>query len=92
VTSRSPYTIEISPAAWSQLGALPRGAYLRIQSTLHEAALRSITGAPAVEGRNTVLESGFSFDSEEYAARYDVDPETRRIILREVVRRPMSAE
>jgi mRNA-degrading endonuclease RelE of RelBE toxin-antitoxin system len=82
------YTVEVSPTAWKQMAHLPLETYRRIREELDAVAARMRVETPVplpqkyvrpVETRSILVEG--------YLALYEVDPERRRLTLREVVRR-----
>lgn len=84
------YTVEISPAAWTQLATLPVDDYGRIRTKL-DALANELTAAqpppwptpaqeaPGVDARASIVEG--------FAVLYGVDTERRRITVLEVTRR-----
>ncbi|MGZ3461494.1 MAG: type II toxin-antitoxin system RelE family toxin [Archangium sp.] len=82
------YTVEISPAAWRQMAHLPLETYQRIREELETMAarLRPETPAPLLRKRERPVETG-ALLIEDHVARYEVDPERRRITLQEISRR-----
>ncbi|WP_309888887.1 hypothetical protein [Archangium sp.] len=78
----SNYTVEVSATAWKQLSHLSLETYQHIRAELDSLAKRVGTATPVpLPGvtRSIVVEG--------YVARYNVDPERRRLTLIDVARR-----
>jgi len=75
-TPGSSYTVEISPPAWRQLAYLRQETYQRIRQELEGVArAQGASSKPFVQVDDAL-------------AVYDVDHDKRRVVLREVSRRP----
>ena len=75
------YTVEVSATAWKQMEHLPLETYQRIRRELESVAarLRPDTRPRSVEIRSLTIEG--------HTAIYEVDPERRRVTLREIASR-----
>jgi mRNA-degrading endonuclease RelE of RelBE toxin-antitoxin system len=70
------YTVEITPPAWTQLASLTQETYQRIRQELEGvASAQGVSSKPFVQVDDAL-------------AVYDVDHVKRRVVLREVSRRP----
>jgi mRNA-degrading endonuclease RelE of RelBE toxin-antitoxin system len=75
-TPASAYTVEISPPAWKQLSYLRQETYQRIRQELE-----GVASTHGTSSKPFVL-------VDDALAVYDVDHDQRRVVLREVSRRP----
>jgi hypothetical protein len=82
------YTVEVSPAAWRQLAHLPLETYQRIREELDAAAarLRPATPVPLPQKLVRTVETR-SILVDGHVALFEVDPDRRRLTLREIARR-----
>lgn len=85
------YTVEISATAWTQMQHLPLETYKRVRQELDAVAarLRPETPAPVPRKRSRPVETR-TLMVESLVALYDVDPERRRLTLREISRHARS--
>jgi len=82
------YTVEVSATAWKQMEHLPLETYQRIRRELESLAarLKPETPAPLSLKRPRSVETR-SLTIEGHTAIYEVDPERRRVTLREIASR-----
>jgi mRNA-degrading endonuclease RelE of RelBE toxin-antitoxin system len=82
------YTVEVSATAWKQMEHLSLATYQRIRKELELVAnrLRPETPAPLPQRRFRPLEIR-SLTVEGHTVLYEVDPEHRRVTLRELTGR-----
>ncbi|HEX8437132.1 hypothetical protein [Archangium sp.] len=83
------YTVEVASAAWKQLSHLPLDTYQRIRGELDTVAARLSGMGPHTLSllRSACLVTALSVVVEEYVVLYDMQPESKRVTLREVARR-----
>jgi mRNA-degrading endonuclease RelE of RelBE toxin-antitoxin system len=86
---RRPYTVDIAPAAWRQLGAVPGEIFQRIRRELDAlAVLTTQRPPPSLE---TLMDSSpptaLSFFVEHFVAIYEIDDDRRAVTLLEVSQR-----
>lgn len=83
------YGIEVTSGAWKQLSHLPLETYQRIRHELDVVAARLTNLGPnSLSLLKTVcLLTSLSLVVEEYVVLYDMEPERKRLTLREVARR-----
>lgn len=74
------YTVEIDPAAWSQLALLRVETYRRVREALSTVACEVTAGNTVQQGQ----ESPFPLVVDGTVAHYDVDHDKRQVLLREV--------
>ncbi len=84
-TDSNPYLILCSPRAWGKLESVPAPTLSRLQHTLRGLAQR--LAANGVDPRR--LPQTGTLDVDEHIAVYELDPSRRRIILEEILRRPV---
>jgi mRNA-degrading endonuclease RelE of RelBE toxin-antitoxin system len=82
------YNVEVSPAAWRQLAHLPLETYQRIREELEATAarLRPTTPVPLPQKLVRTVETR-SILVDGHVALFEVDPDRRRLTLREIARR-----
>jgi mRNA-degrading endonuclease RelE of RelBE toxin-antitoxin system len=85
----STYSIEVSAGAWKQLSHLPLENYQRIRNELDAVAARLANLGPhtLVLLKTVCLLTSLSLVVGEYVVLYDMEPERKRVTLREVARR-----
>jgi mRNA-degrading endonuclease RelE of RelBE toxin-antitoxin system len=83
------YGIEVSSGAWTQLSQLPLETYRRIRNELDAVAARltHLGPHPLVLLKTVCLLTSLSLVVGEYIVLYDMEPERKRLTLREVARR-----
>jgi hypothetical protein len=82
--STESYRVEVTPAAWSQIGSVPQDVFRRIQ-----ARLMVIAELAGVDQRLThSIHSPMQVVVEDFVADYSVDPQTRAVTLWQVRRYP----
>ncbi|QRN99657.1 hypothetical protein JRI60_11805 [Archangium violaceum] len=91
---RQPYTVDIAPAAWRQLGAVPGELFQRIRRELDALAALSTQRPPP--GLETLMRSSLpvlSFFVERFVVLYEIDDDRQVVTLLEVSQRlPLDAE
>ncbi len=85
---QQPYTVDIAPAAWRQLGAVPGEVFQRIRRELDALALLTTQRPPP--SLETLLDStptALSFFVENFVVIYELDDDRRVVTLLEVSQR-----
>jgi mRNA-degrading endonuclease RelE of RelBE toxin-antitoxin system len=82
------YSIEVSAGAWKQLSHLSLENYQRIRNELDAVAARlaNLGPHPLVLLKTVCLLTSLSLVVGEYVVLYDMEPERKRVTLREVAR------
>jgi len=84
-----PYTVNIAPTAWRQLGAVPKPVFQRIRRELDAiAALATQKPLPNLEPlKSSSSSAALSFSLENFVLLYEVNEERRVLTLLEVSQR-----
>ena len=84
-----PYTVNIAPTAWRQLGAVPKPVFQRIRRELDAiAALATQKPLPSLEPlKSSSSSAALSFSLESFVLVYEVNEERRVLTLLEVSQR-----
>jgi len=84
-----PYTVNIAPTAWRQLGAVPELVFQRIRRELDAiAALATQKPLPSLEPlKSSSASAALSFTLENFVLLYEVNEERRVLTLLEVSQR-----
>ena len=83
------YSIEVSSGAWKQLSHLPLETYQRVRGELDAVAARlaKLGPQPLSLLKTVCLLTSLSIVVGDYVVLYDMEPERKRVTLREVARR-----
>ncbi|MFY0523979.1 type II toxin-antitoxin system RelE family toxin [Archangium gephyra] len=83
------YSIEVSSGAWKQLSHLPLETYQRVRGELDAVAARLANLGPHTLTllKTVCLLTSLSLVVGDYVVLYDMEPEHKRVTLREVARR-----
>ena len=84
-----PYTVNIAPTAWRQLGAVPEAVFQRIRRELDAiAALATQRPLPSLEPlKSSSASAALSFSLENFVLIYEVNEERRVLTLLEISQR-----
>ena len=87
--SQRPYTVNISPTAWRQLGSVPEAVFKRIRRELDAiAALATQKPLPSLEPlKSSSASAALSFSLENFVLIYEVNEERRVLTLLEISQR-----